>query len=102
VQQVQTLLEWAENTGFVKGRKVDRPDATLIGAHKMWAEKAKHTQKTKDQYGKDQLRTLLLSYTRKRQDRTERPEKHRIDGFSRFDHALQEAGEGPEQRLKHE
>lgn len=53
VKNVQTLLEWSERGSYAKGRAKDRPDATMVGAHTLWAKKASHTQKTKDQYGKD-------------------------------------------------
>lgn len=53
VEQVETLLEWAEATGWAKKARIERPEATLVGAHSSWAKKAKHTQKTQDQYGKD-------------------------------------------------
>lgn len=53
VQQIETLLEWAEGSGYAKKSKADRPGATLIGAHEIWAKRASHTQKTKDQYKKD-------------------------------------------------
>lgn len=53
IQQVETLLEWAEATGWAKNARVERPEATLVGAHASWAKKASHTQKSKDQYGKD-------------------------------------------------
>ncbi len=53
VKQVEVLLEWAEGSGYAKSKKPERPGATLIGAHEIWAAKASHTQKTKDQYGKD-------------------------------------------------
>ncbi len=53
VQQIETLLEWVEGSGYAKKRKAERPDSTMVGAHGVWAKKANHTQKTKDQYGKD-------------------------------------------------
>lgn len=53
VQSVETLLDWAENSGFAKNRKADRADATPRGAWEKWAVKAQHIPKTKDQYGTD-------------------------------------------------
>lgn len=53
IEQVETLLEWAEATGWAKRARVERPEATLPGAHASWAKKAQHTQKTKDQYAKE-------------------------------------------------
>ncbi|TBR27187.1 MAG: hypothetical protein EPO10_19370 [Reyranella sp.] len=53
IDQVETLLEWAEATGWAKRARVERPEATLLGAHSSWAKKAQHTQKTKDQYAKE-------------------------------------------------
>jgi integrase/recombinase XerC len=53
VRQIEYMLEWSENSGFAKRTKPNRPESTLIGAHELWSKRAKHTQKTKDQYGKD-------------------------------------------------
>jgi len=53
VQSVETLLYWAEESGFAKNKKAERADATLVGSWEKWAVKAQHTQKTKDQYGTD-------------------------------------------------
>ena len=53
VRGVETLLEYAEATGYARNKKVERPGSTMNSAATIWAPKAKHTAKTKDQYLKD-------------------------------------------------
>ncbi len=53
VRSVEVLLEYTEGRDWEKKRAEKRPTATLNGACEAWAKKAKHLQKTKDQYAKD-------------------------------------------------
>jgi integrase len=53
VKHVEILLEWSERGMGAQAAKKERPGATMVGAHAEWANRANHTQKTKDQYGKD-------------------------------------------------
>jgi hypothetical protein len=56
VEAVQSLLQGADQagtqTGYARGRK-DRPEASLNGAATIWASRASHVAKTKNQYLRD-------------------------------------------------
>jgi integrase len=53
VQSVETLLEWAEGTGYARKRPAERPGSTLIGAYEEWKKRAQQQPKTILMYGKE-------------------------------------------------